>query len=64
MPPVSPAWSPVAHFGGYQRPGSGVRQAAAVGEAVEESAQHHEWRIARGLVPPTAATPFDPCFSL
>ncbi|MBB5926624.1 amidohydrolase [Streptomyces echinatus] len=64
LPPVSPAWSPVAHFGGYQRPGSGVRQAAAVGEAVEESAQHHEWRIARGLVPPTAATPFDPCFSL
>ncbi|MFI0813698.1 amidohydrolase [Streptomyces echinatus] len=64
LPPVSPAWSPVAHFGGYQRPGSGVRQAAAVGEAVEESAQHHEWRIARGLVPPAAATPFDPCFSL
>lgn len=65
LPPVGPAWSPVAHFGGYQgRSASGVRQAAAVTDAVAESGQHHEWRIARGLVPPAGTAPFDPCFSL
>ncbi|MBO1331422.1 amidohydrolase [Streptomyces sp. VRA16 Mangrove soil] len=68
LPPVSPAWSPVAHFGGYQasRPSApaGVRQAESLGEAVAESEQHRRWREARGLLPETAATPFDPCFDL
>ncbi|MFJ8601887.1 amidohydrolase [Streptomyces shenzhenensis] len=67
LPPVSPGWSPVAHFGGYQasRPYSaGVRQAESLGEAVAESEQHHAWRVRRGLFPETGDTPFDPCFAL
>ncbi|MFE2581049.1 amidohydrolase [Streptomyces sp. NPDC059378] len=67
MPSVSPEWSPVAHFGGYQARGSyvaGVRQAESLGEAVAESEQHREWRVRRGLFPDAADTPFDPCFAL
>ncbi|MFF5436525.1 amidohydrolase [Streptomyces achromogenes] len=66
LPPVSPAWSPVAHFGGYQAspPAAGARQAESLGQAVAESEQHRQWRIARGLTPETASTPFDPCFDL
>ncbi|CAL9352648.1 N-substituted formamide deformylase [Streptomyces sp. enrichment culture] len=68
LPPVSPAWSPVAHFGGYQASHTaglpGARQAEALGEAVAESERHRQWRIARGLAPESTATPFDPCFSL
>ncbi|WEO94761.1 amidohydrolase [Streptomyces sp. FXJ1.172] len=66
LPPVSPAWSPVAHFGGYQASPSaaGARQAESLGQAVAESEQHRQWRIARGLTPETASTPFDPCFDL
>ncbi|MGW0998796.1 amidohydrolase [Streptomyces sp. NPDC002520] len=67
LPPISPAWSPVAHFGGYQasqRYSAGVYQAESLGEAVAESAQHREWRVRRGQFPDGAGTPFDPCFSL
>ncbi|MFE7972721.1 amidohydrolase [Streptomyces shenzhenensis] len=67
LPPVSPGWSPVAHFGGYRasRPYSaGVRQAESLGEAVAESEQHRAWRVRRGLFPETGDTPFDPCFAL
>ncbi|MEU6604344.1 amidohydrolase [Streptomyces shenzhenensis] len=67
LPPVSPGWSPVAHFGGYQasRPYSaGVRQAESLGEAVAESEQHRAWRVRRGLSPESGDTPFDPCFAL
>ncbi|MFF3783896.1 amidohydrolase [Streptomyces sp. NPDC001933] len=68
LPPVSPEWSPVAHFGGYQsRPGpgaSGARQAELLGLAVAESEQHRQWRARRGLAPDTGSTVFDPCFSL
>ncbi|MFG2887466.1 amidohydrolase [Streptomyces sp. NPDC048297] len=67
LPPISPGWSPVAHFGGYQTAGrrpAGVRQAELLGEAVAESEQHREWRVARGLFPDATGTPFDPCFSL
>ncbi|MEV5311165.1 amidohydrolase [Streptomyces sp. NPDC052610] len=68
LPPVSPAWSPVAHFGGYQASRTaglpGARQAEALGEAVAESERHRQWRVARGLAPESTATPFDPCFSL
>ncbi len=68
LPPVSPAWSPVAHFGGYQtfrRPAlAGARQAEVLGQAVAESEQHRQWRVARGLAPDSASTPFDPCFDL
>ncbi|MFI0467208.1 amidohydrolase [Saccharopolyspora sp. 5N102] len=69
LPPISPTWSPVAHFGGYQtsprRTGlPGVRQAELLGEAVAESEQHRQWRARRGLAPETASTLFDPCFVL
>ncbi|MGW6060950.1 amidohydrolase [Streptomyces sp. NPDC055189] len=67
LPPVTPEWSPVAHFGGYQAtpvPGrSGVRQAELLGEAVAESELHRQWRARRGLVPETDSPVFDPCFS-
>ncbi|MEU1866590.1 amidohydrolase [Streptomyces gardneri] len=59
VPPVSPEWSPVAHFGGYQ---SGARQASLVAEAVAESEQHRRWRVARGSVPDTQPSFVDPCF--
>ncbi|MGW0604423.1 amidohydrolase [Streptomyces sp. NPDC002640] len=70
LPPVSPAWSPVTRFGGYQASGraqalsAGVRQAAALGEAVSESREHRRWREERGLARAGAVTPFDPCFDL
>ncbi|WP_275467801.1 amidohydrolase [Streptomyces noursei] len=67
LPPVSPEWSPVAHFGGYQAAEphpAGVRQAESLGEAVAESEQYREWRVRRGLFPDAAGTPFDPCFAL
>jgi hypothetical protein len=59
VPPVSPEWSPVAHFGGYQ---SGARQASLVAEAVAESEQHRRWRVARGSTPETPPSFIDPCF--
>ncbi|MEU9671180.1 amidohydrolase [Streptomyces bobili] len=68
LPPVSPTWSPVAHFGGYQASRRaalpGARQAELLGQAIAESEQHRQWRIARGLAPDSASTPFDPCFAL
>ncbi|MFI2620056.1 amidohydrolase [Streptomyces sp. NPDC018584] len=68
LPPVSPGWSPVAHFGGYQatpRTGlSGARQAELLDQAVAESEQHRQWRARRGLTPEDARPSFDPCFSL
>ncbi|MGW1787842.1 amidohydrolase [Streptomyces tubercidicus] len=67
LPAVSPDWSPVAHFGGYQvsRPHlAGVRQAESLGEAVAESEQHREWRVRRGMLPDAVGMPFDPCFAL
>ncbi|MFF9331117.1 amidohydrolase [Streptomyces albogriseolus] len=67
LPPVTPEWSPVAHFGGYQAtpvPGrAGVRQAELLGEAAAESELHRQWRARRGLVPETDSPVFDPCFS-
>ncbi|MFF7080976.1 amidohydrolase [Streptomyces lavendulae] len=63
-PPVSPAWSPVAHFGGYAR-SDGAGQADAVAEFVAESERHRAWRAARsGAGPaPDPAYPVDPCLS-
>ncbi len=70
LPPVSPAWSPVARFGGYQAaPGgvSGARQAELLGEAVAESELHRRWRTRRDSAPgaqgPLLDGPLlDPCF--
>ncbi|MGW3726695.1 amidohydrolase [Streptomyces sp. NPDC000851] len=68
LPPVSPEWSPVAHFGGYQAtPGTGTagaRQAELLGEATAESERHRQWRARRGLTPETAVPLTDPCFVL
>ncbi|MFF0449969.1 amidohydrolase [Streptomyces sp. NPDC004609] len=68
LPAISPGWSPVAHYGGYQsgRPAQvpGVRQAQLIGEAVSESEQHRLWRTGRGLTPHPAGAFFDPCFAL
>ncbi|MFE2060352.1 amidohydrolase [Streptomyces sp. NPDC059446] len=61
VPPVSPAWSPVAHFGGYAS--TGARQALLMAEAVAESEDHRLWRAARGHTP-AVSPPFpDPCFA-
>ncbi|MFE6224072.1 MULTISPECIES: amidohydrolase [unclassified Streptomyces] len=68
IPPVSPSWSPVAHFGGYQAsppPGvTGARQADRLAEAVAESERHRQWRAARGFAPESDPRVFDPCFVL
>lgn len=69
LPPVSPDWSPVAHYGGYQaapRTGlTGARQAELLGQAAAESEQHRQWRARRGLAPENANTvALDPCFAL
>ncbi|CAL9371083.1 hypothetical protein SUDANB1_00865 [Streptomyces sp. enrichment culture] len=66
MPRVTPEWSPVAHFGGYQAtpvPGrSGVRQAELLGEAAAESELHRQWRARHGIAPETDSPVLDPCF--
>ncbi|MFI6060697.1 amidohydrolase [Streptomyces sp. NPDC051286] len=68
LPPVTPAWSPVAHFGGYQTtlPPSttGARQADLLTEAAAESERHRQWRVARGFAPEEPSRVFDPCFVL
>lgn len=68
VPAISPPWSPVAHFGGYQataKPSiSGARQADLLGQAVAESEQHRQWRAARGHTPEAPTELFDTCFVL
>ncbi|MFI9615742.1 amidohydrolase [Streptomyces sp. NPDC052023] len=68
LPAISPQWSPVAHFGGYQatvKPSiSGARQAELLGQAVAESEQHRQWRAARGFIPEERTEIFDTCFVL
>ncbi|QRP42993.1 amidohydrolase [Amycolatopsis sp. FDAARGOS 1241] len=63
LEPISPAWSPVAHFGGYQatvKPSiSGARQAELLGQAVAESKQHRQWRAQRGRASEIPADVFD-----
>jgi hypothetical protein len=69
--PVEPAWSPIAHYGGYQasvRPSrSGVRQVELLQEAAAESEQHRRWRVDKGLASTSDADTVDgfsdPCFS-
>ncbi|GGT33378.1 amidohydrolase [Streptomyces chromofuscus] len=68
LPVISPQWSPVAHFGGYQatvKPSiSGARQAELLGQAVAESEQHRQWRAQRGFAPEEPTEIFDTCFLL
>ncbi len=67
LPAISPEWSPVARFGGYQAtpaPGlAGARQADRVREAAAASEEQFAWRLARGrAVPGQHDAPQDPCF--
>lgn len=68
IPAITPAWSPVAHYGGYQatvKPSiSGARQAELLGQAVAESEQHRQWRAQRGFTPEIPTDIFDTCFVL
>ncbi|MFE2723373.1 amidohydrolase [Kitasatospora sp. NPDC059327] len=65
-PPISPAWSPVAHFGGYQASPppstSGARQADRLAEVAAGAEEQYRWRLARGLEPAGPAGFVDPCF--
>lgn len=67
LPAVTPAWSPVARFGGYHSHrspgGAGARQAELLGEVVAESELQRAWRAGRGLAV-EQAQPFDPCILL
>ena len=59
LAPITPAWSPVAHYGGYQatpKPSlAGARQAELVTQAAAESEVQRQWRSAReGFVPMVA----------
>ncbi|MFJ3802831.1 amidohydrolase [Streptomyces sp. NPDC090088] len=49
LPEISPAWSPVTRFGGFQaaEPG-GVRQARALTETAADSEEQRAWRERRG----------------
>jgi hypothetical protein len=49
LPAITPEWSPIAHFGGYQRDVSGgVAQARTLVEAVADSEEQRHWRERRG----------------
>jgi len=49
LPPIEPAWSPVARYGAYQQsPPSGAVQARTVAEAAADSLEQRRWRLARG----------------
>ena len=66
LPDIEPAWSPVAHYGGYQAAPDGVRQARTVLDAVAESAEHTRWRERHGesdtIIDTHPTDPFDGCF--
>jgi len=56
LPPITPDWSPVAHYGAYHQgagPGTqpGTAQARAVAEAACESEQQRQWRVAHDQNP-------------
>jgi hypothetical protein len=48
LPEISPAWSPVALFGGYQQRADGVTQATRLIEAALDSAEQRQFREASG----------------
>jgi hypothetical protein len=66
LPPIDPAWSPVAHYGGYHADPDGVRQARTVLDAVADSAEHTRWREGRGehvaVLDALHSDPLDGCF--
>jgi predicted amidohydrolase YtcJ len=49
LPPIEPAWSPVARYGGYQQSApSGAAQARAVAEAAADSLDQRRWQATHG----------------
>jgi predicted amidohydrolase YtcJ len=44
LPEITPAWSPIARFGGYHSTGGGVRQAHDVADAAADSEEQRAWR--------------------
>ena len=52
LPPIEPAWSPVARHGGYQQSPPGVVQAGAVAEAARDSLEQRRWQLTRDGRPP------------
>ena len=64
LPEISPAWSPVARFGGFQGESGGIRQARAFAEAASDSEEQRAWRERRGEnVPvPFLGDPLEGCF--
>ncbi len=66
IPAVSPPWSPVAHFGGFQAaaPSLGLRQARAVAEVAAAADEQQVWQERRGqLQPRPGSLVLDPCFA-
>jgi predicted amidohydrolase YtcJ len=63
LPEISPAWSPVARFGGFRTEPSGIRQARAFAEAAADSEEQRAWRERRGeTVPvPLLGDPLEGC---
>jgi predicted amidohydrolase YtcJ len=50
LPPILPAWSPVAHYGAYHQPARpGTAQASTIAEAAADSEEQRQWRAAHGL---------------
>jgi predicted amidohydrolase YtcJ len=47
LPDITPAWSPIARFGGYHATASGSRQARRVAEAAADSEDERAWRSLR-----------------
>jgi predicted amidohydrolase YtcJ len=48
LPPITPAWSPAARFGGYHAANRGVRQARGVADAAADSEDQRVWRARHG----------------
>jgi hypothetical protein len=44
LPDITPAWSPIARFGGYHATGTGVGQARSVVDAAADSEEQRAWR--------------------
>jgi len=64
LPEISPLWSPVARFGGFQVESGGVRQARAFAEAAADSEEQRTWRERRGeaVAVPSLGDPLEGCF--
>ncbi|MBF9066695.1 amidohydrolase [Streptacidiphilus fuscans] len=65
LPEVTPLWSPVAHFGGYQAApenSAGAAQALALAEAADDSLAQTRWAQARGGAPMPSLAGLDDCF--